>query len=97
MYLFNPSGTDSYKQIISHAQQSLGEDKFGVAKGSKVKGRKKAPLHTSPWVDFLAFWRYMKSPGTQETESQARAAKIPTCDLYHKGGKACCEQMRGIF
>ena len=75
----------------------FGEHKFGVAKGSKVKGRKKAPLHTSPWVDFLAFWRYMKSPGTQETESQARAAKIPTCDLYHKGGKACCEQMRGIF
>ena len=30
MYLFNPSGTDSYKQIISHAQQSLGSDKFGV-------------------------------------------------------------------
>ena len=30
LYLFNPSGTDSYKQLISHAQQSLGEDKFGV-------------------------------------------------------------------
>jgi hypothetical protein len=66
-------------------------------KGEKVQGRKAAPWGTSPKANFLGFWMFKHSRGTADTVNQAKSNKVPQCDIFHTGGKACCEQMRGIF
>ena len=66
-------------------------------KGEKVQGRKAAPWGTSPKADFLGFWMYKHSRGTADTVQEAKRNKIPQCDIFHTGGKSCCEQMKLVI